>query len=337
MSRRKNKQPVNFAPTYADGLAFPAYDLNEYGQKYFYQMTNYALNMFKWNNLPDGIPEKFIERVLCWKGYACFSKAFMDKYSVMECTIASPRDIYLEPTRIHLFAINGNGAFNKDIDADEGVMIYNNYVRMPTAPMLVDYARRMAEVEGFQRVNLNSCKTPLFIRCTRDQYLSVMNAYEKYEGNVPVVFVDEHVDMLDKFQVVNTSTPYLVDKAQVYKKQIWDEAMLFLGIRNLNSEKRERLITAEADGNIQQIEMSRLVMLNARKEACEQINQKFGLNVSVEFRTLINYGDGIMSDVLDKDILKEVNNDAGNYVLTSSGAVPQPGQPGGMANRKGTD
>ena len=208
---------------------------------------------------------------------------------------------------------------------------------MPTAPMLVDYARRMAEVEGFQRVNLNSCKTPLFIRCTRDQYLSVMNAYEKYEGNVPVVFVDEHVDMLDKFQVVNTSAPYLVDKAQVYKKQIWDEAMLFLGIRNLNSEKRERLITAEADGNIQQIEMSRLVMLNARKEACEQINQKFGLNVSVEFRTLINYGDGIMSDVLDKDTLKEVNNDAGNYVLTSSGAVPQPGQPGGMANRKGTD
>lgn len=261
----------------------------------------------------------------------------MDKYSVMECTIASPRDIYLEPTRIHLFAVNGNGAFNKDIDADEGVMIYNNYVRMPTAPMLVDYARRMAEVEGFQRVNLNSCKTPLFIRCTRDQYLSVMNAYEKYEGNVPVVFVDEHVDMLDKFQVVNTSAPYLVDKAQVYKKQIWDEAMLFLGIRNLNSEKRERLITAEADGNIQQIEMSRLVMLNARKEACEQINQKFGLNVSVEFRTLINYGDGIMSDVLDKDILKEVNDDASNYVLTPSGAVPQPRQPGSMANRKGTD
>ena len=151
-----------------------------------------------------------------------------------------------------------------------------------------------------------------------------MNAYEKYEGNVPVVFVDEHVDMLDKFQVVNTSAPYLVDKAQVYKKQIWDEAMLFLGIRNL-------------DGNIQQIEMSRLVMLNARKEACEQINQKFGLNVSVEFRTLINYGDGIMSDVLDKDILKEVNDDASNYVLTPSGAVPQPRQPGSMANRKGTD
>ena len=64
MSRRKNKQPVNFAPTYADGLAFPAYDLNEYGQKYFYQMTNYALNMFKWNNLPDGIPEKFIEVIV---------------------------------------------------------------------------------------------------------------------------------------------------------------------------------------------------------------------------------------------------------------------------------
>lgn len=83
--------------------------------------------------------------------------------------------------------------------------------------------------------------------------------------------------------------------------------------------------------------MSRLVMLNARKEACEQINQKFGLNVSVEFRTLINYGDGIMSDVLDKDILKEVNDDASNYVLTPSGAVPQPRQPGLMANRKGTD
>lgn len=326
MSRRKNKGSINFPPTYADGLAFPLYDLNDHAQRYYYMMINYALNMFKWNNLPDGIPEKFIERVLCFKGYAAFSKEYFDTYTVMNCTIASPWDIYQEPTRINLYAMSGGRSFNKMVDAKDAVMIYNNYVRTPTAPLLADYARRMGEVDGFQRVNLNSCKTPLFIRCSRDQYLSLMNAYEKYEGNTPVIFVDENMDMLDKFQVANTTAPYLVDKAQVYKKQLWDEAMLFLGIRNLNSEKRERLITAEADGNIQQVEMSRLVMLNARREACKQINEKYGLNVSVEFRTLINYGDGVITDVLDKEELKEVRSNGGNDDITPPGSVYESGQ-----------
>ena len=43
-----------------------------YYRHYYYILSNYCVNMFKWNNLPNNIPEKFIEYVLMTIGYGAF-------------------------------------------------------------------------------------------------------------------------------------------------------------------------------------------------------------------------------------------------------------------------
>jgi hypothetical protein len=61
--------------------------------------------------------------------------------------------------------------------------------------------------------------------------------------------------------------------------------MGMLGINGANQDKKERLVAAEVGANDEQVQASRNVALNARQFACEQINQLWGLNVSVDFKT----------------------------------------------------
>ena len=55
--------------------------------------------------------------------------------------------------------------------------------------------------------------------------------------------------------------------------------MTYLGIQNTNISKAERVQSAEVSANDGQIEASRLVRLNCRRMACEEINRKYGLSV----------------------------------------------------------
>jgi hypothetical protein len=111
-----------------------------------------------------------------------------------------------------------------------------------------------------------------------------MNAYEKWEGNEPFIFGYKTGFDKDAFQVLNTPVPFVADKLLAYKHNLWNEAMTFLGIGNAKQDKKERLVADEVAANDEQIESSREVMLKARQIACEQINRKFGLNITVDYR-----------------------------------------------------
>ena len=146
----------------------------------------------------------------------------------------------------------------------------------------------------------------------RNQKLTLENAYAKFTGNSPVIIDTDNMDLSSQFEAINLNVPFLVPQVEQYKKQVWDDAMAFLGIRNVYSDKRERLVSAEADGNIQQIEMSRFTMLNARKEACEEINRKYGWNIDVQFRLITDYGNGLLGHALDDDLIERSIEDADN-------------------------
>ena len=51
-------------------------------------------------------------------------------------------------------------------------------------------------------------------------------------------------------------------------------------------DKRERMLAGEVAVNTNEIEMTRLTALNARKQACRKINDMFGLNIDVEFNLI---------------------------------------------------
>ena len=54
---------------------------------YYERLLSIAISRFKWNNLPPSVDSRFLELVLCCKGYACFFRDDVMGYLALESTI----------------------------------------------------------------------------------------------------------------------------------------------------------------------------------------------------------------------------------------------------------
>lgn len=89
---------------------------------------------------------------------------------------------------------------------------------------------------------------------------------------------------MNGFGVLKTDAPYVSDALYQLKTQIWNEALTYLGISNVNITKKERLITDEVTRNQGGTIASRYSRLESRKKACKEINKMFGLNIDCDCR-----------------------------------------------------
>ena len=250
---------------------------------YYYRLMLMARCVFKWEGLPNNIDEKWIERFLFTKGHCMF---FYDEgigYVVAQCNISDKLNNYDEPTLLNPYATNyqfkGEYKNNKNC-----VLIRNNDLMLPTAPTLQLYAMRLSEIQRTIDINIAAQRTPVLIKCSEKQRLSLKAVYRQWKGNEPVIFGDKNLDT-SEFTVLNTGAPAIFDKLQIQKHAIWNEVMTYLGINNANMDKRERLVDDEVQANNEQIELSAAVMLKSREKACELINKVFpDCKVSVKMR-----------------------------------------------------
>src|SRR5690606_9550209 len=187
---------------------------------------------------------------------------------------------YMEPTRYKAVSFN----YNRDLEPDNSVIIYDNQDRTPRLPSLRAYAYRLYQVEKTMDVNINTQKFPILLLADESQRLTLQNAYQQYEGNEPFIFGNKKGFDKDAFQAIVTGAPFVTDKLMEYKHNLWNEAMTFLGVGNAKQDKKERLVADEVQANDEQIQTSRHTLLETRQKACEQINKMFGLNVSVDFK-----------------------------------------------------
>lgn len=254
---------------------------------YYTRLKEYAINMFEWHNLPLSVDERFLELCLFEYGYAVFFK-HKDNGNLMalNCRIDGRLNVYRIPLYRTAYATNG---FQQKLTIDDSVLIFNNYLRQPTTLTIELYAKRLYEVEQTISVNMKAQKYTTLFKCPESQRLTFKNIMMKWDGNEPFIFGDKNLDV-KSIEVINAQSPYNIDKMDIHKHIIWNEAMTFLGIDNANSDKKERLVEDEVNANNGQIEASRYVMLNARRQACRQINEMFkeelgGKKVWVTFRT----------------------------------------------------
>lgn len=248
---------------------------------YFYRLMLMARSVFEWKGLPNGIDEKWIERYLFTDGKCMFFKDDEKGFMVTKCTAAGPLNPYDEPTKLRAYGTNYVGG---DYENNETcILIRNNDEMMPTSPTIQLYAMRLAELSRTIDINIHAQKTPVLIKCSDKQRMTLKQVYKQWSGYEPVIFGDKNMDT-EGIQVFKVDAPVVFDKLQIQKHEIWNEAMTFLGINNANMDKRERLVDDEVQANNEQIELSASVMLKARERACELINKKFGLNVSVGLR-----------------------------------------------------
>ena len=253
---------------------------------YFFRLMLLARCVYKWENLPNGIDEKWIERFLFTEGKAMFFNDEEKGFMVTKTAYGGMLNYYDEPTKLTPFGTNYTNQKPREMYpfGNECVLIRNNDEMIPTAYTLQLYALRLAEITRTIDINIEAQQTPVLITCTEKQRFSLMQAYRKWKGHEPVIVTDKNLGTAEAIQVMKADAPIVFDKLQIEKHEIWNEAMTFLGINNANMNKRERLVDDEVQANNEQIQLSASVMLKSREKAAEQINEVFGLNVKVSLR-----------------------------------------------------
>lgn len=249
-------------------------------RQYYDRLVELSISMFEWTNLPDTIDPRFLELTLFADGNAVFFKDEEIGFLALQNIIAGPLDVYRIPIHRRAFSVNG---YSKDLNNKDSVIIWNNALHKNSMLDVQMFARRLYNLDRAVDVNANAQKTPILIVCEESQRLTFENMYKEYQGNAPVIKGDKGLNP-DAFKVLKTDAPFVADKLYQLKVQVWNEALTFLGISNINVTKKERLITDEVTRNLGAIIANRYSRLNARREACEQINRMFGLDIWCDYR-----------------------------------------------------
>jgi hypothetical protein len=257
-------------------------------QYYLSRLSELAMSMFKWKNLPDTVDSRFLEYTLFYEGAVVFfkdenlsSRQLAEKggYLVLQVVLGGDLNVYRTPNNREAYAVNG---YLNNLNQDNSVIIWNNMIRLPEYGRMMFYANKLYQIDRAIDVNVKGQRFPVAILCDESQRLTMKNVYKQYDGNEPFIFGDKNLD-LNAIQVINTGSPYVADKLQQLKNNIWSEAMMCLGIPNSPSEKKERLVSNEAKVSQGGTLASRSSRLEMRKMACDEINKMFGLDIDVEY------------------------------------------------------
>lgn len=255
---------------------------------YFYRLMLIARSIFKWENLPNGIDEKWIEKYLFTNGACVFYKDETLGFMVAKMSGQDNLNHYDEPITIRPYATN----YTSDktyINNDDCVVIRNNDEMIPTSHTIQLYAYKLTNIDQTINTNIMNQKIPTIIRCSDKQRNSLKHVISQRNDNEPVIWGDKSLDT-STIDVLKTDAPIIFDKLELQKHMVWNECMSFLGVNNANQDKKERLVDDEVQANNDQIECSFNVMLKSREQACKLINDMFGTNIKVSRRNSVNQG-----------------------------------------------
>lgn len=292
---------------------------NETYFDYVERFKKIALSVFEWVNLPESMNAIWLEKCLYYYGQCAFLKDKKYGFINTKCCSNGKVNLYGYPTSLNCYSfeyqtsrklytglIEGLSDLQKEQrQYYECILVQNNWERIPTAGTMELFAYRLYEAEATAMVNIKAQKTPVIILVNENQRHTMEQLYMQVDGNRPAIFGDKDNLKESQLKALNTEAPFVADKIMDYKKEIWNEALTFLGINNIIVDKKERLITDEANSNNELINMNLQSYLAPRQLACKQFNEKFGLTgtdkeISVRVRSdlhnIIKNAESIVND-----------------------------------------
>lgn len=258
---------------------------------------NIALNLYEWENLPEGMESRHIEQALLYNGQAFFYEHDHLGFICLPCSNSGQMNIYGEPTVV---MVSGHG-FSENKHITDGVRILNNPRIMATDITLTYYCTKLAQIDSTMNTNLIQQKVPFIFATSKENEFTIKNLYAKMYSGEPAIFVDQSLLTNGELNIqsVSCEAPYIIDKLQQHRFEIEKELLTFLGI-NTTIEKKERLLVDETNANNEQITLNVEIGLRERERACEEINERYGLDIHVYAKDIPVIGGALDGDVYNR-------------------------------------
>lgn len=257
-----------------------------------------ALSSFEWKNIPDLIDPRYIEICLFNFGMGGFFEMQRDTemYAFAQATPLGNPNMYYNPQKVQLIPPNGVNQWvrwaywhvrslaDKSIivEAPDAIVCYDNIRRVSLKSMLRQYAMRLARIDRICDINFGVQATPYIINTIEERSKDAINLLKQLSGFEPAIVRYKNTDGVQP-EVLNLNAPYVADKLIADGSKIVNQALTLLGIDNSNTEKKERVIGEEAGSNDELIMLMRRSRAMCRQQFCEQVNDRFGLDIQCHY------------------------------------------------------
>lgn len=229
-----------------------------------------AVSRIQWN-LPDTVDPLYVERELFFNGRVIFFIADGSLVALSGFGSSKP-NLYGIPL---VRTVNAKNGFTAQLTNENSVIMYNNTLKRPTAPLAIDYAIRLANLDRIIELNANAQKTPYIIKATKETELSIRNAYAAIDNNEEFIAVTEDFQP-DALEVLNTGANFSGLQLRTLQQSILDEYLLQIGIASANTQKAERLISSEVAASNGGLLIYQEAFMGPRRYGAKFLNERFG-------------------------------------------------------------
>lgn len=266
---------------------------------YLRQLLTLAENVFEYKNLPSFIDISYVNKTLLRKGSIAFFRDEVLGLLALPYIVVNGLDVYGRPNKIEVLGQNG---YRRILNKNEFVIMYDNNGRYPLYLDICQYAERLALNVRTSDINIAQQKTPRVFKTTTEKETSVRDLVNNVDGYENTIITYENMD-LDETSMVLAPAPYVTDKIDLHKENIWNEFLRLIGVSNLSMMKKERNISDEIQAMQGGTIASRFSRYEPRKRAIEEINEK--LLSENEDKIEVQYYDGEPSTIKEMEVIND--------------------------------
>ena len=244
------------------------------------QLKNLALNVYRWDDLPEPLESRYVEEALYENGeaFTTYEPTNDLGYIALPSNPTNGLNLYGDPTAV---TVTGVG-FSKVYQITDGVRILNNDSALATKYNTMYYATKIDDVERTIEKNLNQQRNPYFYRTTKENEFSIKALAKSIENDEVGIFIDK--ELASKTDGAFVKEEIWRDfRALDYNKLKLEYRKEYLSLIGLNTviNKDSGMSTDEVNSNNGEIELELDIGYKSRLIACKAINEKYGLNVKV--------------------------------------------------------
>lgn len=246
------------------------------------QFVSLACNVFNIKNLNEVAPYmdySYVNKELVYKGVIAF---FMDEYLgllALPFVNLGKLDLYGRPIDIQVIGRNG---YTRKLNFGEYVLMWDNRSKQALIYDILQYAERTAMLQRTIDINVAQQRCPRIWKTKTENLKTIQDLIDGVSSYNEAILTYDNIELEDTTAVLEPA-PFVADKLSEQKDKIWNEFLRLIGIANMSFQKKERNIQDEVFISQAGTIASRFTRFNSRVDAIKKINEKWGLNLEVEY------------------------------------------------------